>query len=551
MISFDALNKSLFEKHIHKLANLLFSSLADQSSQVQKVLWRSVIYSIITQFQEQIWQQVDLKKGVLPHLHAWLKNAGFGAHSELYKNFVAFVSLVPLFNFEGPFETHCKLEQPKTKSKQNVEEEKETKEENDDEDTKKEDEKEEQNKKGKKKTKKNKEKQAEVPQDKFIKNSFSISEKVNVMYDLMKSLFSGIENEEAIAFDEEIVSSYYDTICYLYIKKILPSIEALVNKKEDKNIQIITQKATQWFMYPVSEFLKKNDPKLNKSLYSSIPEKFTKALVLLADKGIEVSKLDSLFNDIKEILMIGIERSPQSTIKLLSVIMKNIPKENAYFTKIQEIGRYVIHTLYSILIEGVKNLSKDTIEKFEKDVEVFSYISYSILTMNLNSDIFEISDQERVNGKVEPHEFSILVNILKMVKIVGNKLKPEVLQSLELIEEKFWLWLILRVNYLCKRNSTEIIEFMESQMLDLIFENIKEYGIDTDRYLRFVIQYISPSDWLSLLISENIERKPDPRKFKKKILEERNKEIDELFAPYENSIKSSSKIQDNWMKVQK
>ena len=545
MISFDAKNKELFEKHIHKLANSMFSAVADQSSQVQKVLWRSVIGNIISQFQGEIWQQIDLKKGVLPQLHTCLKNAGFGAHTELYKNFVAFSSLFPLFSFEDPFETSFKIEQPKGKSKQMAEETKS------DSNTaeQQEDEKEEQSKKGKKKAKKTKDKPAEVVQEKFIKNSFSITEKVNVMYDLMKSLFSGIEIEEAIAFDEEIVQSYYDTICYLYIKKILPAIDSLSSKKDEKNLKTITQKSTQWFMLPVSEFLKKNNPKLNRSTYSSIPEKFTKALVLLADKGIDPSQIENLFSDFKETLMIGIERAPQNTIKLLSVIIKTIPANNGFFNKIQEIGRFVIQTLYTMLVDGVQNLNKDTIEKFEKDVEVFSYISYAILSMNVSSDIFDISDKERKDGVAQPHEFTILVNILKTVKIVWEKLKPEVLQSLELIEEKFWLCLIMRVNYLWKRNSTEVQNFMENQMLDLIFENIKNYGVDTDRYLRFIIQYISPSDCLQLLISENIEKRPDPRKFKKKVLEERNKEIEQLFAPYENTIMASQKIQDNWMKV--
>mmetsp|Transcript_41873 Transcript_41873/g.48405 ORF Transcript_41873/g.48405 Transcript_41873/m.48405 type:complete len:339 (-) Transcript_41873:293-1309(-) len=302
-------------------------------------------------------------------------------------------------------------------------------------------------------------------------------------------------------------------------------------------------------MFPVTEFLKKNDPKLQRSLYGQIPEKFIKALELLADKGVNQSQMENLFEDIKETLMIGIERSPQNTIKLLSVFLKNSSSENAFYSKIQEIGSYVIQTLYTILLEGVSNLSKDTIEKFEKDVEVFSYISHNLLTIDLSSGIFELSDKELAKGSPELIEFSILMSILKMVKMVGSKLKPEILLSLEVIQEKFWLCLILRLNYLCRRDSGKILPFMEGPMLSLIFEDIKSYGITDDRYLRFVTQYISPSDCLALLISENIERKPDPRKFKKQVLGDRNKQLDDLFAPYENTIRASLPIQDRCLKV--
>jgi hypothetical protein len=98
-------NKQMFEIHIHKIANSLFSAIADESSQVQKVLWKSLLFEFCTEFSDTIWEQIDIKKGVLPQLHTCLKNAGFGAHVDLYKNFVAVVSIFPVLNFEEPFET--------------------------------------------------------------------------------------------------------------------------------------------------------------------------------------------------------------------------------------------------------------------------------------------------------------------------------------------------------------------------------------------------------------------------------------------------------------
>lgn len=45
IISNDQSNKKVIEKHIHKLANSVFSAIADQSSLVQKQLWKSVLYN--------------------------------------------------------------------------------------------------------------------------------------------------------------------------------------------------------------------------------------------------------------------------------------------------------------------------------------------------------------------------------------------------------------------------------------------------------------------------------------------------------------------------
>ena len=282
-----------------------------------------------------MWDQIDIKKGLLPQMYACLKNAGFGAHTDLYSNFTHFVSILPIFNFESPFETIHKLDQLGGKKKLVKEIKEETKEEI----------KEEKGSKNKKKEKKGRGKAGEGV-SKTIKNSFSISEKANVMFETMKALLNGINVEEAIAFNEEIINSYYDTISFFFIKRILPAIEALEEKNDSKTVEILNKKAIQSFMLPATEYLKKNDSKLSRSLYSSIPQKFVQILSLFSSQGIPDTKLEGLFEDIHETLVIGLEKSPHNTIKLLSVLLSETSNESSYFQRIQKIGAELIQNLY-------------------------------------------------------------------------------------------------------------------------------------------------------------------------------------------------------------
>jgi hypothetical protein len=59
----------------------------------------------------------------------------------------------------------------------------------------------------------------------------------------MKSLFTGITVEEAIAFNDEVINSYYETMSYLYLKRILPAFE--IHNKDDKTLELIKKKSVQ------------------------------------------------------------------------------------------------------------------------------------------------------------------------------------------------------------------------------------------------------------------------------------------------------------------
>jgi len=350
MIEFDESNKEMFVNHIHKISNSLFSSIADESSQVQRILWKSLLFSFCNRFGATVWEQIDIKKGVLPQLNTCLKNAGFGAHTDLYKHFVAFVSIFPIFQFEESLETVCKVGKAKPKV-ENTKSEEETV------DT------------ASKKKKKNKEGRGEG--EKTIKNTFSVAEKINVMYELMRSLFSGLDVEEAIAFNEDIIGSYFDTMSYLYLKRIIPALEALKQKGDTKNYETLKKKSVQCLMLPITEYLKKNDPSLNNSLYKMVPVKFSETLTLLANKDVDVSHLEDLYTDLDESLMIGLERSPHNAIKILSGLLITVPHGNKYFDRTQSLGSEIIQNLYKVIQDGVQAMSKDTIDKLVKDVEIF------------------------------------------------------------------------------------------------------------------------------------------------------------------------------------
>jgi hypothetical protein len=281
---------------------------------------------------------------------------------------------------------------------------------------------------------------------------------------------------------------------YLYVKKIVPALDQLQEKDDKKNFEALQKKSIQAFMLPITEYLKNNDPKLNNSVYKLIPSKCAETLAFLANKDIDVEKLETLFADISETFMIGLDRSPQNAIKILSGFLSSVPSDNKYYERVQKIGIEVIQHLYKGLREGLKTMSKDNIGQFEKDIEIFSYISHNLLTKELNSSIFDLNSDEILESGAVPHEYTLLISILEIVKMLRSKLKADFLETLEIIQEKMCLCLILRCNHLYRRNDKHTVAFMEGPMLDLICDKIKEYDISDDRYLRFVIQYISPAD---------------------------------------------------------
>lgn len=89
-----------------------------------------------------------------------LKSSGFGAPSALYENFVKFVSTFPLFHV------------------------------------------------------------VDFKDDKLNKTSFK--ERCNLLRETLTTLYQGLKNDEAVAFHQDLVRSYYETFAFLLLKRVQP-----------------------------------------------------------------------------------------------------------------------------------------------------------------------------------------------------------------------------------------------------------------------------------------------------------------------------------------
>lgn len=386
----------------------------------------------------------------------------------MYKNFVAFISIFPVFNLDSKFETTCKITNPNNKKKAKLEQVEEVKNEGDHEETESKD----------KKKKKQKKQQNAGGGEKTVKNSFSISEKLNVMFDIMKSLFSGINVEESIAFCDEIINSYYDTMSFLYLKRIIPAAKTLETSEDPKIIQALHKKSTQSFMFPVTEFLKNNDPALKRSLYSLIPHKFATTLKFLSEKGISSSDLSALLLDLQETLIIGLQRSPQNAILLLSSLLTEIPSTSSLHEAVQDVCCSSIDTLYESLDKMGKTMTKGGVEEFSYTAHVFKHLSSALLK----------------NVSILSPVFDILVKAIKMIKSAIYKfIESSNVSMLEDTQEFLWLVLISRLSYLKTRETAHVKTFLTSDMLDYILKDIQVYK-HKERYQRTVLQYLRPED---------------------------------------------------------
>jgi hypothetical protein len=82
---------------LQELGPLIFDMVQEDNSIVQSCLWKDAYFTLGSQYSDQIWVHVNLKKNFIPGLMNCLKNAGFGASHSLYGNLVKFVSVFPIF----------------------------------------------------------------------------------------------------------------------------------------------------------------------------------------------------------------------------------------------------------------------------------------------------------------------------------------------------------------------------------------------------------------------------------------------------------------------
>jgi hypothetical protein len=196
---------------MNTIANNLFTAFSDESSVVQKALWKSVFLKFAETFNEDIWKVVDLKKVFFPHFIKSVKSGGFGAHKEVYENFLQIFAVLPIF-------------------------------------------------------------QTFSPEDKA-----GNQEKGKLLYELMgknmlESLSSMNEtNEEFIASQDQLLTSYFEVVCLLFVKRF--TVET--------PLEVIKQ-AVKVFMMPFANYLKFHDDNFHKASYNKVPSLFVQALTYLS-----------------------------------------------------------------------------------------------------------------------------------------------------------------------------------------------------------------------------------------------------------------------------
>jgi hypothetical protein len=94
---------NVVQQHIPQIAPLVFSLVGEDNSHLQTTLWREAIFTIGKNFADSCWNTVAIKKDFLPKLYKCLKEAGYGAQTALYENFVKYLSVCPIYNLTtGP-----------------------------------------------------------------------------------------------------------------------------------------------------------------------------------------------------------------------------------------------------------------------------------------------------------------------------------------------------------------------------------------------------------------------------------------------------------------
>ena len=155
------LPKEVIDQHLSQLAPLVYGLIGEDNSSLQTTIWREAIFTLAKTF-PQSWETVNIKKNFLPKFNLALKGSAFGSPSALYENFVKFVSIFPFYHI------------------------------------------------------------VDYVEDKQNKASFK--ERCNLLRESLTTLYQGLKNDEAVAFHQDLVSSYYETLSFILWKRIQPLI---------------------------------------------------------------------------------------------------------------------------------------------------------------------------------------------------------------------------------------------------------------------------------------------------------------------------------------
>lgn len=76
---------------------MIYGLIGENNSILQATIWKEAVFSLAKNYPHS-WNNINIKKDFIPKLYTTLKNAGFGAPTHLYENFVKFVSVFPFYH---------------------------------------------------------------------------------------------------------------------------------------------------------------------------------------------------------------------------------------------------------------------------------------------------------------------------------------------------------------------------------------------------------------------------------------------------------------------
>jgi len=147
------------KQHIPIIGQNVFSLVGESNTILQTTLWREALFTLSKSFPEA-WTTLSIKKDFLPKLYKCLKEAGFGASSSLYENFVKYLSVCPLYKLTNFQETEDKL------------------------------------------------------------NKASFKDRCNMIREVMIALYSGLQNDEAVVFHGDLLNSYCESLTFILLKRV-------------------------------------------------------------------------------------------------------------------------------------------------------------------------------------------------------------------------------------------------------------------------------------------------------------------------------------------
>jgi len=141
------------------MAPMVFSLIGESNAILQTTLWREAIFTLTKNFPEA-WSTLSIKKDFLPKLYKCLKETAFGASFSLYENFIKYVSVCPLYRLTDFQDSEDKL------------------------------------------------------------NKASFKDRCGLLREVMLHLYSGMQNDEAVVFHQDLVNSYCESLTFILQKRV-------------------------------------------------------------------------------------------------------------------------------------------------------------------------------------------------------------------------------------------------------------------------------------------------------------------------------------------